>query len=44
MQVKAIVIPAALALLTGCGAPSDMSDMRVAVEERLENHTPEAPG
>ena len=44
MQAKSFVIPAALGLLVGCGAPTEMSDMRAAMDNRLALGTTETQG
>ena len=43
MQAKAFIIPAALGFLVSCAAPAEMSDMRLAMDERLTLGPSEAP-
>jgi adhesin transport system outer membrane protein len=44
MHAKPYTIAAALVFLASCDAPTDMSDMRTTVEERLTTYASEAPG
>jgi adhesin transport system outer membrane protein len=44
MHAKPYTITAALVLLASCGAPTEMSDMRTTVEERLTTYASEGSG
>jgi len=44
MLAKPFTIPAALVFLASCGAPTEMSDMRIAMADRLAAGTAEAVG
>ena len=44
MHAKPYTIAAALVFLASCDAPTDMSDMRMAVDERLKTHVTEVAG
>ena len=44
MHAKPYTIAAALVFLASCDAPTEMSDMRKTVEERLTTYASEAPG
>ena len=44
MNTKPYTIAAALVFLASCDAPTEMSDMRMAVDARLTTNVPEAPG
>jgi hypothetical protein len=44
MHAKPFTIAAALVFLASCDAPTEMSEMRATVEERLTNYASEALG
>jgi outer membrane protein, adhesin transport system len=44
MHAKPFTIAAALVFLASCDAPTEMSEMRTTVEERLTTYSSEAPG
>ena len=44
MHAKPYTMAAALVFLASCDAPTEMSDMRTTVEERLTTYVSEAPG
>lgn len=44
MHAKPFAIAAALVFLASCDAPTEMSDMRTTVQERLTTYASEAPG
>lgn len=44
MHAKPFTIAAALVFLASCDAPTEMSEMRTTVEERLTTYASEAPG
>lgn len=44
MHAKPFMIAAALVFLASCDAPTEMSEMRTTVEERLTTYASEAPG
>lgn len=44
MHAKSYMMAAALVFLASCDAPTEMSDMRKIVEERLTTYASEAPG
>ena len=44
MHAKPYTIAAALVFLASCDAPTEMSDMRTTVEERLTTYASEVPG
>ena len=44
MHAKPFTIAAALVFLASCGAPTEMSEMRTTVEERLTTYSSESPG
>ena len=43
MHAKPFTIAAALVFLASCDAPTEMSEMRTTVEERLTTYASEAP-
>ena len=43
MHAKPFTIAAALVFLASCDAPTEMSDMRTTVEERLTTNASDAP-